>query len=215
MTQVFVCCEGSRDAGALKALIEKCIPVSVECRTHKEVKVIKIRSLKSSKKGKDKDDEIGRKAHMRRIAHLANEHNSDFIAYHQDADNKYKDVYQDVCDDFSEQREKGFHCLAIVPKEMTEAWLLADEQAYLLAYGSKSEHLPKKPEDILGKKDAPNHPKKVMERVLGQYHKTPNRATYAEIAERCSIDTLNTKCRVSFGQFYKDLQRFVKEQPHC
>ena len=85
MTTVFVCCEGSTDADVLKTFIERCISVSAECKTHNEMKSIKVRNLRSTLKGKNRDDDVDRKAYMHRIAYLANEQNSNYIAYHQDA----------------------------------------------------------------------------------------------------------------------------------
>jgi hypothetical protein len=132
------------------------------------------------------------------------------IAYHQDADGNYNSVYKSIKNKFSDCVDT-YSCLAIVPKEMTESWLLADEQAYIAAFGCKPEYLPKEPEEMWGKKDDPdsNYPKHVMERVLGQYHKMVNRNIYVDIAERSSIDTLKARCPKSFARFYDDLQCFV------
>ena len=215
MTTVFVCCEGSTDAGVLKTFIERCVSVSAECKTHSEMKHIRVRNLKSAVKGKNRDDGVGRKAYMRRLAHLANEQNSNHLAYHQDADRKYNRVYKDVNRDLDKHRNDGFRCLAIVPKEMTESWLLADEQAFVAIFGRKPERptLPKTPETLWGKKEnsKSQYPKHVMKRVLEQYHKEPNRDVYAEIAANCDIDTLRRRCNVSFDRFFNDLQGFISQ----
>ena len=119
-------------------------------------------------------------------------------------------VYTNLKEKFSDYASK-LSCLAIVPKEMIESWLLADEQAYVAAFGKKPEHLPKNPEEIWGEKDKPdsNHPKRIMDRILGQYRKESTKYTYTEIAERCSIETLKIRCPKSFGRFYDDMQGFV------
>ena len=209
MIQVFVCCEGPTDIGALKAFSEKCISAKVECMTHNDVKHIKVRRLKSGKQGKEKDDALSRKAYIRRIAFIANEYSSTFIAYHQDADRNYECVYEDVNSDLDEYREKGFGCVAIVPKEMTESWLLADAKAYATAFGHNPERpaLPKKPEEIWGKREIPNsnYPKNVMERILKQYSLSPNREIFAEIADKSDIATVKARCPKSFARFVDDL----------
>ena len=209
MAQVFVCCEGVRDAGVFEALIEKCSSASARCMTHNDVKHIKIGNQKSLKRDKDKDDKVDMKAYIRRIAHIAGENDSTFIGYHQDAGGDFDRVYNSVNGAMDEYREKGYQCLAIVPKEMTESWLLADEYAYVAAYGNKPENpaLPKRPEDIWGEKKMPesDYPKHVIERVLNQYRKAANRETYREIAENSDIDTIKNCCPKSFTRFVDDL----------
>jgi hypothetical protein len=118
----------------LKSLIEKCAPVYVECKTHKEINSIKLVNAKIGKKGEGKEDAVDRKTQMLRLAYLADREGSNHIAYHQDADRKYDTVYHGVKSDFEPYKIKGFHCLAIVPKEMTDSWLLADGLAYTAAY---------------------------------------------------------------------------------
>jgi hypothetical protein len=204
----FICCEGVTDVGVLIALVEKCITVSAECKTHDEIKHIKVLKLRSTKRGSSRDADVSRKAYIRRIAHITHEQNSNYFAYHQDAGRKYERVYEDINCDFDEYIEKGFHCIAIVPKEMTESWLLADEQAFFAAFGRKPENpaLNPKPEELWGEKMDPdsNYPKHVIKRVLAQYHKEPNRDTYTEIASNCNINTLKNRCE-SFTRFYNDL----------
>ena len=209
MRYIYVCCEGVSDAGVFKSLIEKFEQVSVECKTHNEMRSIKVSNLKSGNKGREKDDAVDRKAYIRRLAHYANVRDSDYIAYHQDAGRKYEKVRKGLDFDFEEYREKGYKCLAIVPKEMTESWLLADEMAYESAYGHKPDNpaLPKMPESVWGSEEDPksNYPKHVIERVLIQYYKSPNRETYREIAENCNIITLMDQCPKSFRRFFDDI----------
>jgi hypothetical protein len=210
MAQFFVCCEGPQDSGVLKALIEKCAPISVVCVTHSEIKHIRVGKLKTQKHGKDKEDALDRKAYIRRLAHYANEQDSDYIAYHQDAGRQFDRVYRDVNSEFEEYRDAGFKCMAIVPKEMTESWLLADEKAYINTFGRKPARpaLPNNPEDIWGKKENPgsNYPKHYLNRVLMQYHMTPNRETYEQLATGSDADTLQARCPKSFGRLIRDLQ---------
>lgn len=145
-----------------------------------------------------------------RLAMVAQKTKYLHIAYHQDADGNDTNVYGSIENKFSNYSDK-FSCLAIVPKETIESWLLADEHAYIAIFGSKPTHLPKKPEDVWGEKKDPasNYPKHVIKRVLMQYHKTPNRDVYAEIAEQCNIDTLRIRCPISFDRFFTDLHKFV------
>jgi len=131
------------------------------------------------------------------------------IAYHQDADGRYDDVYSRIYECFSEIIKHDYHCLAIVPKEMIESWLLADGNAF--SPPVKQADLPKKPEEIWGAKEDPtgNRPKYYLERVLIGIGQQANRETYADIARNMSIDILLKRCPKSFGQFHADIQTFL------
>jgi len=131
-----------------------------------------------------------------------------YIAYHQDADGKYLETYKSIINEFKSLKESGFHCLAIVPKEMIESWLLADENAYSAVPDNPK--LPSSPEEIWGqKKDkTSNHPYNYFVRVLAQFSLPDNRNTYAQIAEKTKIEVLRHSCPESFGQFCKDMRVF-------
>ena len=210
MSVIYVCCEGITDVGVLVAFIEKCSTVKAICKTHNELKNIKVRNLNLSRKDKYKDERINRKAYLRRIAYLANENGASLIGYHQDAGRSYARVYRDINNDLSEFREKGYGCIAIVPKEMIESWILADEQAYENMFGKTPDNpaLPKKPEEMWGQKENKdsNYPKNVMTRVLQQYIVIQNREVYAEIAENSNIEKVLVRCPKSFARFVNDMK---------
>jgi hypothetical protein len=133
------------------------------------------------------------------------------IAYHQDADGRFADVYNTLISEFHSLSEKGFRCLAIVPKEVIESWLLADENAFPSVPNKPK--LPPKPEEIWGQRNDPNsnHPYNYFVRVLEQFDMHDNRDTYAQITENTDIEVLKYRCPESFGQFYADMQSFI---PH-
>jgi hypothetical protein len=106
------------------------------------------------------------------------------------------------------------HCLAIVPKEMIESWLLADEKAYPAI--PIAPRLPTRPEELWGdKRDKnSNYPynyfmRVLSQSVLSQFELADNSDTYTEIAEKIDIDVLKNRCRESFGQFYTDMLSFI------
>ena len=130
------------------------------------------------------------------------------IAYHQDADGNYSEVYEAITSRFQSLKEGGFHCLCIVPKETIESWLLADEKAYPSIPDKPK--LPSKPEELWGRRrdKNSNHPYNYFVRVLDQFRLPDNRDTYTQIAKKTSIEVLKFRCHESFGQFYRDLQEF-------
>ena len=129
------------------------------------------------------------------------------IAYHQDADRKYDDVYKGITCEFDRLKNTGFNCLAIVPKEMIEAWVLADKNAY--PQEPKKPRLPAKPEELWGKKESEKHPKKYLENVLKQFHQTASADTFSLIIEKSDLETIKARCPISFGQFYIDVKTFI------
>lgn len=93
-------------------------------------------------------------------------------------------MYSGITERFSEKMSQGYHCLAIVPKEMIESWLLADVNAF--SQPIKQTDLPRKPEEIWGAKDDPysDRPKYYLERVLKKSGQEANRDTSAAIAKK-------------------------------
>jgi hypothetical protein len=207
--KIIVCCEGSTDVGVLTVLLKKCTSfntLEIDCRTHSELRNITLLNSKLPKNIKKESNRINRVAFIRRLQHIANDSNSKNVAYHQDADGNYTVVYQGIHEDFNAVLPSTIKRLAIVPKEMIESWLLADENAYPSV--PKNPKLPSKPEDLWGNKDDPNHPKKYLVRVFSQFYMSDNRDTYAQIIEKTNIETLKRRCK-SFNQFYTDMQTFI------
>ncbi|MCL2351977.1 MAG: DUF4276 family protein [Firmicutes bacterium] len=211
MIQVFMCCEGVTDFEPICAFMRKAV-------CYPEIDVIRKTQSELRNETYLLDNRRGIHAgytFVDRLAMTAKKANCKHIAYHQDADGSYADVYKNVTEWLSKYAGTYF-CLAIVPKEMVESWLLADKQAYAAVFGSEPKRpaLPKEPEKIWGKDNdsKSNYPKNVMRRVLEQYRKRPHREIreiYTEIAEQSNIDTLKTRCPVSFARFYDDLQGFM------
>jgi len=129
------------------------------------------------------------------------------IAFHQDADRKYDDVYKNITLEFAKLEK--FNCMAIVPKEMIESWVLADKNAY--PQEPKKPRLPDKPEELWGKKDSDKHPKKYLKKVLEQFHQTPSAEIFSELIEKSTLEIIKKRCPKSFGQFYDDAQTFFSK----
>lgn len=206
MIPVFMYCEGVTDFEPICVFMRKAIQpseVAIIRKTRNDLRKETI--VLAGRRGIHKHV-----TDIDRLAMTAKKAKCKHIAYHQDAGGNDADVYESIKKKFSDYRDT-YSCLAIVPKEMIESWLLADEQAYFLAYGSKPKYLPKKPEEIWGKEDNPdsNYPKHVMKHVLGQYRKIPSSYTFTEIAEHCNIDTIRAYCPKSFVRFLDDLQYFI------
>jgi hypothetical protein len=207
--KIIVGCEGSTDVDVLTVLLKKCAPSQLldNCiNTHAELRKIILLNSKLPRKIKKESKRIHRIAYIRRLLFIASLSNSKNIAYHQDADGKYSEVYNGIHVDFDTILPSTIKRLAIVPKEMIESWLLADENAY--PFIPKNPKLPSKPEELWGNKDDPNHPYKYLVKVLSQFNISDNRDTYAQIAENTNIETLKRRCK-SFNQFYTDMQTFI------
>jgi hypothetical protein len=215
--KVFVCCEGVTDIGPITIFMQKCSPdrfVEVKCETHTSIRVKKIYTKKLSKYLSPDPDRFDRITYIKKLYMLAVLDNSSHIAYHQDTGHqRFKDVYNGIQNDFSDAvPNDDMHCLAIVPKEMIESWLLADEKAYHSVSGDL--HLDPHPEDLWGDKHIflSNYPKNYFARVLSRLGITNDRNAYTQIAEKCDIDTLKARCPKSFGQFLMDMQTFIPKE---
>jgi len=201
---VYLCCEGVTDYAVIPTLMKKAASTF-----EMDIQWIKKSFLKEFITHRKTYGAIS--AHKKRIIALADHAKNNgvsFIAYHNDADKEYSKTYDEIKSEF--EKLKNFHCLAIVPKEMIESWLLSDESAY----PTKPENpkLPSKPEEIWGQKDDKNsnHPYNYFVRVLTQFKLPDNRDTYLQIAENINIEILKQRCQLSFGQFYTDMQAFVE-----
>ena len=215
--KIVICCEGSTDVGALIVLFKKCVPVNdidIDCRTHDELKEITL--LKSEiPKGFIKDnDRLKRVSYIRRSLHIVNEIKSNGIAYHQDSGHQdFRKVYQDIHKDFNFILPDSIKRLAIVPKEMTESWLLADVTAInSLRAGTGHANQSPNPETLWGDTHDPNsnYPKNFLKRNLRKLGVEYNSESCTRIAEKAHIETLKHRCPISFGQFYTDMQSFVE-----
>jgi hypothetical protein len=147
----------------------------------------------------------------RKLAALARREECKHIAYHRDEDNNgFGAMYRRVHGYFTVAAEKGMRCIAIIPMHMTEGWLLADAGAFPRRPNNPS--LPNRPEEVWGNKDSDTHPKKYLERILQQFHKTASVAIFAEIAVNIDVEVARIRCPVSFGRFYQDMQMFIQQE---
>ena len=201
--EMYLHCEGITDYAVICSLLKKAI-------TNQELSVnwVKRDTLKGWITHRKHNFKLsGSHKMITALAAIALRDGNKNIAYHQDADRKYDDRYKDITSKFDKLKDKGFNCLAIVPKEMIESWVMADRNAY--PWEPKKPPLPHKPEELWGKKDSEKHPKKYLENVLEQFHQTPSANIFSELIKKSDLDILKARCPKSFGQFYVDLQSFA------
>jgi hypothetical protein len=215
--KVFVCCEGITDGDVLRCFIRKCsdIPdIEIHYETHSSIKSKKTYSVKKFNKyldEQDQDTKFDRLAYMTKLFGLAALEGGNHIAYHQDAGHQgFEKVYDGVAKDFSSAVPSDVKYLAIVPKEMIESWLLADEKAYpSIPVAPK---LPARPEKQWGDRRNPDsgYPKNYFKRVLSQFGLEATRDVYADIAAKSDITTLKNRRLLSFERFVNDMRIFTK-----
>jgi hypothetical protein len=208
MTTIYLHCEGVTDYAVIPILMKKVL------KTHDFViEWIGRGELRKIKTHRKSNIQIsGHYKFIKALAAYSLLKGSKYIAYHQDADGKFAEVYNSIISEFRLLQENGFFCLAIVPKEMIESWLLSDNSAYPSMPNDPK--LPSKPEEIWGLTDDPNsnHPKKYFVRVLAQFRLPENRDTYAQIAEKTSIEALKRQCPESFNKFYTNTQSLLSKK---
>ena len=202
---IYLHCEGNSDYAVIPHLIKKVLNI-----TDLEMIWIKRKELEEFRTHRKEEMKYHFK-YILALAYYSHINKCKNIAFHIDSDNEYFERYSKIQDDFKKQKKDGkFHCLAVVPKKTIESWLLADENAYPSI--PKNPKLPAKPEELWGNVNEENtdHPKKYFYRILNQFNLEKNSDTYANIAENIDIKTLAEKCKVSFGQFIRDAQDFLK-----
>jgi len=216
--KIVICCEGSTDVGPLTVLVKKCAPLNcldIDCRTHDEL-MGKVTLLKSDfPKGLIKNtDKLTRVTSILRSFKHAKILNCKNIAFHQDSGHQgFRKIYQDINKDFSVVLPYSINRLAIVPKEMTESWLLADVKA-INSLGDGTIHVDQSPnpETLWGDNLDPNsnYPKNYLKRNLKKLGVEYNSEACTYIAENTNIEVLKQRCHISFGQFYADMQAFIE-----
>ncbi|MCL2244194.1 MAG: DUF4276 family protein [Treponema sp.] len=202
---IYLHCEGITDYAVIPHLIKKVLKNNnLDIQWVKRDVLKKIRTYRKSN--------ISISGHYKFIKSLATYsllNKSKYIAYHQDGDGKYGENYNNIICEFIPLKQNGIRCLAIVPKETIESWLLADEKAF--PSKPSNPKLPLKPEELWGQRNDSysNHPKNVLLRVLNQFNLIDNSDTYAQIAESADIKALESRCPISFRKFIKDTQEFL------
>ncbi|MHB9291033.1 hypothetical protein Holit_00103 [Hollandina sp. SP2] len=217
--KIFACFEGETDIGAIEVLMKKCIPglnLDINSYTHASLKGVRLAKIfsKTNKALRKQDDQFTRLLAVKKLLFLADKNDGKCIAYHQDAGHDgFRKIYHDTKDAFAAANvPDNIKRLAIVPKEMTESWLLADVKAInALEDGTGHVNQSPNPETLWGNKDDPdsNYPKNYLKRNLEELGIDSNRDTYTKIAEKSDIEVLKRRCPESFGQFYADMQSFI------
>lgn len=133
----------------------------------------------------------------------------------QGASQKTRHECQTRYDEICGQLKTGFErsgigsYLSIVPVKMIECWLLADPEAFRVAFGKVPDpQLPKNPELLWGDKHDPDsdYPKNQLERILVQYGEKCSMEAYNTIAEAANRVTVETNCPISFSDFARQLR---------
>ena len=222
MTRILLYSEGYKDQGrseytdgkfiqhdgVFQIFIKK-LAGDVECsfivKTHGDIKNYRLVPSKGRYKSKES-------IQAQRLVSIANQLGCHHIAYHQDADkNEFKEIYEKVHSYFSVDLLKGIRLLAIVPKPMTESWLLADKGSFRKAFPRYRTDivLPDKPEEIWGNKNTDSHPKKWIADVLYEFHQKATAGVFARLASYADIAVIKERCPVSFKRFCDDVEMFL------
>lgn len=157
------------------------------------------------------------------------EQSADAVLFYSDADKesgennkdskicekRFEDVKSGIVSGFDFCSSKEFNqifSISAVAVKMIESWLMADPNAFEVAFGkSKNKKIdklfPKKPELEWGAKEDKNsnYPKNQMDRLLACYNETANCESFCQIAENLSLDVAKEKCPISFDDFYQQV----------
>ncbi len=152
----------------------------------------------------------------------------DVVAFYSDSDREsgHDSRSESACrkrfDEVKSDIEAGFHQadslnvldLSIVPVKMIESWLMADPEAFSVAFGNApkcgkgvEKIFPKRPELEWGDKHdvSSNYPKCQLNRILSCYDKESNQETFVQLAGVIDFEKLRKRCPISFASFYEDL----------
>ena len=204
MKTIYLCCEGVTDYAVIPIIMKKVLKTN-----DVDIKWVKRDDLRNSILHRKGYISItGSYKYIKALAAYSLKNGSKYIAYHQDADGKFTKVFDNIISEFKHLQEGGFFCVAIVPKETMESWLLSDDSAY--PSKPNNPKLPLKPEKIWGLKDDANsnHPKRYIARVLAQFRLPNDGDTFAQIAEKTGIEALKRRCPESFSKFFHQLDLF-------
>jgi hypothetical protein len=204
---VFLYCEGATDYAVIPLFMKK-----ISSQHDIDVQWVKRDQLNKYKTHRRSSFEMPRHyKYIYALADFSDEKGIKCIAYHRDADNNYNNVYNEINSQLDILRKEGYKCLAVVPKEMLESWLLADVKAInKLGDGKNPVNQSPDPETLWGDKNDPdsNYPKNYLLRDLKKLGFENNSDTYAKIAENADVEVLKRQCPKSFGQFCEDMQGF-------
>ena len=162
------------------------------------------------------------------LKQFANSEEADAAIYYSDSDRvsgsdaRKASVCQKRYDDLKGEIFKGFDAadiqgktfvcsgVAAIPVKMIESWLLADKNAFDMAFGVRTcKNFPKYPELEWGDIDDinSNYPKNKMDRILECYHQMACQETFCAVAQVEELETIQSKCPISFADFYRQVSK--------
>lgn len=127
---------------------------------------------------------------------------------------KFDDIYGQLTEGFDHfENETDFDCVPIVPATMIESWILGDHKSFEKCYGKPNKDkvptFPNEPEFIWGQDSNPSsdYPKNTLTRVLDCFGEEPSRNVFCDIAQASDIETMKSRCGLSFGKLCEDLYK--------
>lgn len=147
----------------------------------------------------------GKKAFIAKAAAVREE--CGILIYMVDADDtsprRHKEIASEIIAGFDAFSDPSVGCVACIPVSASEAWMLADKQAWNALTGAVVENLPGNPEQIWGEKDDPNsnRPHNYFARICQQESVEDCSDTRAQLAALIDPALLRATCPLSFPPF--------------
>ncbi|MBF0332098.1 MAG: hypothetical protein HQL40_00430 [Alphaproteobacteria bacterium] len=134
----------------------------------------------------------------------------DVVVFMADADSpeerRWRWHHARIWDGFSRITD-GPKTVSCLPMAASESWLLADAEAWRAIGLEDGSCLPRRPEEIWGKRDDPDggHPHRFFARVCDEADVPDDRETRVALAERSDRRVLHDRAPFSFGAFWAEL----------
>ncbi|MEO6216713.1 MAG: hypothetical protein ABIO86_11830 [Sphingomonas sp.] len=123
------------------------------------------------------------------------------------AENRWTDISNEIDEGFS-KINGDVVCITCIPVSMSESWLLADKESWLLATGYGGDGLPDQPENIWGARNDPagNHPHRLFARICLDAEVEDSSDLRALLSEHADIIVVANRCPISFAPYLNALQ---------
>ncbi|WP_426489074.1 hypothetical protein [Cereibacter johrii] len=147
----------------------------------------------------------GQKAFVAKAA--AAREGCNYLIYMVDADDtspqRHNDIAGEILSGFGALKKPEVGCVACIPVSASEAWMLADKEAWRKLTGHEVANLPGKPEELWGEKRDPssNRPHNIFARICAQEELADSSETRSLLAAHIDPGTLRRSCPASFTHF--------------